>query len=56
MKNIEGFSEQFCFQMSEEEFIFWRSQNVISKNDRDMIIATVARLCCLTNNNKGEIL
>ena len=30
-RNIERFPNNFCFQMNEEEFKIWKSQNVISK-------------------------
>ena len=33
-RNKERFPEDFCFQLNEEEFIKWRSQNVISNSDR----------------------
>ena len=32
-RNIERFPEKFMFQLTKEEFLFWRSQYVISKND-----------------------
>ena len=33
-RNIERFPNNFCFQMNEEEFKIWKSQNVISKKDK----------------------
>ena len=33
-RNIERFPEKFCFQLTEEEFINWKSQNVMSNSDR----------------------
>ena len=33
-RNIERFPEIFCFQLNELEFQNWKSQNVISKEDR----------------------
>ncbi len=33
-RNIERFPLEFCFQMSKEEFLDWKSQNVMSNNDR----------------------
>ena len=33
-RNIERFPEEFCFQMTEMEFKYWKSQIVMSKNDR----------------------
>lgn len=33
-RNMERFPEMFCFQLSDEEFENWRSQFVISKEDR----------------------
>ena len=33
-RNIERFPEIFCFQMTEEEFINWKSQIVMSTNDK----------------------
>ena len=32
-RNINRFPEKFMFQLSYDEFISWRSQNVMSKND-----------------------
>ena len=32
-RNINRFPEKFMFQLSYDEFIDWRSQNVMSKND-----------------------
>ena len=32
-RNIERFPYQFCFQMNNEEFLNWKSQIVMSKND-----------------------
>ena len=33
-RNIERFPDNFMFQLTEEEFCIWRSQNVTSKNDK----------------------
>jgi len=33
-RNIERFPENYCFQMNEEEFWNWKSQNVTSNNDK----------------------
>lgn len=33
-RNIERFPIDFCFQMTEEEFLIWKSQNVMSENDK----------------------
>jgi len=33
-RNIERFPIDFCFQMTDEEFYIWKSQNVMSKNDK----------------------
>ena len=33
-RNIERFPENYCFQMNEEEFRNWKSQNVTSNNDK----------------------
>ena len=31
---IERFPEEFCFQLNQKEFLNWRSQNVMSNNDK----------------------
>ena len=33
-RNAERFPEEFCFQMSEIEFKYWKSQIVMSDNDK----------------------
>lgn len=33
-RNIERFPEEFCFQLNQKEFLNWRSQNVMSNNDK----------------------
>lgn len=33
-RNNDRFPESFCFQLTDLEFINWKSQNVMSKNDR----------------------
>ena len=33
-RNIERFPEEFCFQLNKKEFLNWRSQNVMSDNDK----------------------
>ena len=33
-RNAERFPEEFCFQMSEIEFKHWKSQTVMSNNDK----------------------
>ena len=33
-RNIERFPEEFCFQLNQKEFLNWRSQNVMSHNDK----------------------
>ena len=33
-RNIEKFPEEFCFQLNQKEFLNWRSQNVMSNNDK----------------------
>ena len=33
-RNIERFPEEFCFQLDQNEFLNWRSQNVMSNNDK----------------------
>ena len=33
-RNIERFPEEFCFQLNDEEFANWKSQNVISRSDK----------------------
>ena len=33
-RNKERFPDDFCFQLNDEEFIFWKSQNVISISDK----------------------
>ena len=33
-RNLERFPEEFCFQMTEQEFLNWKSQIVMSKNDK----------------------
>ena len=33
-RNIERFPEEFCFQLNLKEFLNWRSQNVMSNNDK----------------------
>ncbi len=33
-RNMERFPKEFCFQMTMEEFDFWKSQIVMSKNDK----------------------
>lgn len=33
-RNIKRFPSSFCFQMTKQEFLDWKSQVVISKNDK----------------------
>ena len=33
-RNIERFPNSFCFQMTEDEFLNWKSQIVMSNNDK----------------------
>jgi len=33
-RNIERFPTDFCFQMTDDEFYAWKSQNVMSENDK----------------------
>jgi len=37
-RNIDRFPDNFMFQLTQEEFIEWRSQFVTSKNDRMIFI------------------
>lgn len=34
-RNIERFPTSFCFQMTEQEFLEWKSQIVMSENDKN---------------------
>ena len=33
-RNIERFPDDFCFQLDDNEFAIWRSQNATSKSDK----------------------
>lgn len=33
-RNSERFPSEFCFQLNEEEFEYWKSQNVMSNSDK----------------------
>jgi hypothetical protein len=33
-RNIDRFPDDFCFQISNDEFLIWKSQNVMSNSDK----------------------
>ena len=62
-RNIERFPTTFCFQLTNEEFSLWKSQIVMSKEDKKRTKASALRLYrtrrghafrCAAQRNRGK--